>query len=172
MTATITCDWCGEPIDTRYPDHPPHLTPDGLTNASRRVRSERLHYHAEPFDSESCMAQAIGMLRNRAEWANKGDDSGLEWRLLPAARRTVADGHTPIMEEFSQRVDAGTALHKLDLPQTATRGLREANIVTLEEVAGRSAEEIQAIDGVGAKSLRRLEEELERLGLTFGEEPA
>lgn len=170
MAQTITCDWCGEPITDCHPDHPPHLDSSGIGADNRICRGAKFHYHHDGEDS--CLCQAIATLKDKSRWAHGAEESGLEWRLMPRVRRTEGDGTFPVMDEWATRVEKGTPIYTLDLTAKADRGLREANLVTLEEVAARSADEIRAIDGVGPKSYRRLVEELESLGLSFGEEGA
>jgi hypothetical protein len=57
------------------------------------------------------------------------------------------------------------------LPRTigapATRGLREAGVTTLEQVAGWSPEELRALHGVGPIAVERLGEALAERGLAF-----
>lgn len=127
-----------------------------------------LHYHAKRGDPECCFSQMLRLLRERADWAHGGhEETRLEWRLVPAARRTDPTGGCPVGEEWKERAGHGTTLYELDPCTKAEDGLRAANLVTLEEIAGRTEEEIRSLDGVGPKSFRRLRQELEQRGLTF-----
>jgi DNA-directed RNA polymerase alpha subunit len=108
------------------------------------------------------------LLDERAKWAHNGDESGLEWRLMPKVRVTAAGAGRPSGDEFMRRHEAGgTPLYQLDLPHRGLAGLYAANLVTVEEVAARSEDDVRLIDGVGPKSLERLREALKELGLAF-----
>ena len=62
---------------------------------------------------------------------------------------------------------AGTPLPRIGAP--ATRALRKAGLTTLEQVAGRTEEELSALHGVGRVALDRLRTALGELGLGLAE---
>jgi len=167
MATTTFCDWCGELIEESNP-----LTLRAYGNGqdgSYISTAEFLNYHASKRDPDCCFRQMSKLLHERAAWAHGGhEETRLEWRLVPAARRTEPDGGgNPVGKDWQERTRAGTALYKLDLCAKADYGLRSANVLTLEEVAGRTEDEIRSLDGVGPKSFRRLRDELAQRGLTF-----
>jgi hypothetical protein len=170
MAFEVYCDYCGEGIDGWYATIDLGGRYDDAYGSVVKGPRYQLHPGEDRDDEESCLHRALTMLGDMKRWAHEGEGSGLVWRLVSAGVPTDAGGGPPVGEEWRQRIEVGTPLYKLDLCGKAEDGLRAANLVTLEEVAARSEEEIRAISGVGPKSFRQLCEELEQRGLSFREE--
>ena len=84
MAVAIRCDWCGETVEGAHQSLPAQLRPEGITECGGLVGDNlpAFQYHASQ-ESPSCLEQACEMLRERSSWAHEGDESGLEWRLVP-----------------------------------------------------------------------------------------
>jgi hypothetical protein len=91
--------------------------------------------------------------------------------IRPGVRLPAQRFQPPVSgEEFAKRNASGTPLVYLPLASSALQGLYRANLVTVEEVAGRSAQEVRAIHGVGSSTMDKLERALTEHGLTFRED--
>ena len=164
MAQTVFCDWCGERLEISDSDMPLELRAQGTSGDGFVFKSLGLHYHAGQGNDDCCLAHVLRLLEERAEWAHDPDQERLEWRLLP---RTDPRAGSPVSDEWSERVGRGTALYSLGLPVQAENGLRSANVVTLEEAAGRSEAEIRAVCGVGPHTVQLLESKMQEHGLTW-----
>ncbi len=85
------------------------------------------------------------------------------YRLSPRGEAVLDHGGPP-----RQRAPrpAGTPLPR-SIGAPATRGLREAGVTTLEQVADHTREQLRALHGVGPVAVERLGEALADQGLTF-----
>jgi len=171
MAVTVFCDWCGELMELDDHDDPLGLIASGRgQDGNFFFEKIGLHYHARHGDEDCCLEQVRQLLEERAGWAHDQDQESREWRLVPRVKRTRPEDGCPRDDEFRRRAEAGTALYKLGgLQYQVQDALRKANVVTLEELAGRSAKEAEAIYGVGPRSMRRLEELLTSRGMAWAE---
>ena len=64
-------------------------------------------------------------------------------------------------------IDRLTLIRSIKLSEPAQRAFAEANIITLEDVAHRSIDDLLSLHGVGPKTIRVLTPILESLGLSF-----
>jgi hypothetical protein len=89
------------------------------------------------------------------------------YRLSPRGAAVVDAERRARGERARRRAPGaeGTALPRVG--QSASRALREAGVVTLEDVAARSAAQLAALSGVGPVAISRLREALADAGLSF-----
>jgi DNA-directed RNA polymerase alpha subunit len=66
-----------------------------------------------------------------------------------------------------QRFIAETRLYKLDLNWKAREALEAVDVLTVEDAAARSREELAAVPGVGPRTLERLDAEFAERGLAY-----
>ena len=91
------------------------------------------------------------------------------YRLSPRGAAVLDhEGHVRSARDRSAP-EPGTALPRIGAG--ATRALTAHGVVRLEQVAGLSAAEVQALHGVGPYAVRRLREAMDAAGLAFRDEP-
>lgn len=181
MSITYTCDYCGEPIG----ENDPYVTfsVEGTHSDDRWSSGYVGHYHSDERTGRAAI-RAIA----RGEYAEK-EPSGIDcWMEVDRAFRLIhgvgsdlttlpttemPDGHpkpgdqrNPEYDEYQRRAESGTRLQSL-IPQAAIYGMRDWNIVTLEDVAQVDPAEVSRMRGVGAKTMALLESALDELGLTW-----
>lgn len=132
MTHTLTCDWCGEPVDS--PAEPfAQLVVNVNHHDGEGPRQVWRDYHAgERGDETTCLARAL--------------------RLL--------DGGPP--SELAAGWDQRTQLAELDLPPRVVRTLRAAGVETVAQLHDhRALGRLAGVRGIGAKALTDIDRVLE-----------
>lgn len=162
MSYTFTCDWCGGEIES--------------VRRAIKLRAEAgedtdwrggwaADYHP---DCMHDVMDAIDLIRGVGKFV---DSIPVREKLVeqekprPTPRPTTTG--RPSRKEWDRRVAAGTRLHKLGFGPAVVHRLYQANLLTLEEVAERTEEEVAAIRGVGFMTMQRLRAALANARLSF-----
>lgn len=168
MTVEFYCDYCGSFIEGGIAE----IRSDGTRSADGRWHIERETYYYCADDSDeapSCYRVALDVLDSMRTWARGEDDAtGLTWQLVAQGETAVRSdqGH---MDKARRRNAAGAPLYKTALQERVCGALNGAGIYTLEEVAARTRAEVFAIDGVGPKTMQKLDAAMADRGLSWTE---
>ena len=92
-----------------------------------------------------------------------------EKALYAVAGREWTDDFLAQVENEAEfrRFIADSGLYRLDLDTKARQALRKVDVVTLEEAAARSREELAALRGVGPRTMERLDAAITERGLSY-----
>jgi DNA integrity scanning protein DisA with diadenylate cyclase activity len=129
----------------------------------------------EPLTTEQ--RESLQVLHHASQRAMAAfDDDDRPWRLEDTAKRAEetllsAMGYPPAWEEQMDREQSGTSLRDLaradGLQWCVANALRRIDVLTLEELAERSPEEVGAVRGIGPVRLQEIGGVLDEHGLAW-----
>jgi large subunit ribosomal protein L21 len=123
--------------------------------------------------SELTRLEVVELKQLTRKPAKKAAENGVGGKAEAAPKKS-APKKEPAKEPAAKKEEAKGAAEAADaggLPETvgkpATRALTDAGLTTLEQVAGKTEEELLALHGIGPKAVEALAEALEAEGLSL-----
>jgi hypothetical protein len=181
MGYAMQCDYCGQTIEGAdasriYEWNRGTVRVWGYLRNGAPER-DVFHFHTDrDGEGTDCLAEALSRLCELRAWAQRDekDDSNLEWRLaerdparLPVGREPSRNGSATAPPPLTQ----SHGLYWLEdaLQPAPMHALYRAGIRTIGDLVKLSREDLLAVLGVGAKSVRAIEQSLADYGVTLSE---
>jgi hypothetical protein len=156
MSIDVTCDWCGEPIETYWGE----IRLGGRYLSGKKVEAPPLVYHTS-FDysdgpcESSCFGKALRLLSGD-DFAHP--DAGYAWRLVPES-----EGHNDVYSHSYRRPVLGVQpLADLELDDATYKAVTKRGIFTIEHAVDARRRGVLLLT---PKRLAQLDAALVRRGL-------